>query len=1103
MTGISFTGNPTRGRTARTFVGLRKIFVTGVAAILFASVASAADVAGTARLIRERRAHTATAIGNGKILVAGGQNLSGALSDVEIFDSATGTFTAAAQMLTSRAEHTATRLADGRVILIGGRGTEPLVSTELFDPFRNVFSSGPSLNSSRFGHTATILPDGRIVVIGGNAEGTAEVFDPRAGTFSALPCRLHEPRSFHASVRLLDGSILIAGGIARDGATLKSAEVLHPDTLECERIATPMFAARSHFVLRMLPDGKVQAIGGDAERTMELFNPAGYFSSLAHLAGTAESESAALRNPGRAAIIGPSARTIPDGPASVTGGREAVRLVQSLLDRSDHSLTELPEAGVAIAVGGVSSAGRYQQTAVLFESSAATVTTDKTDYAPGETVVITGTGWQPGETVDLNVHRDNDNPPDTWLTAVADGDGNIQNTEFVVQESDIGVTFLLTATGQTSGFTAQTTFTDGNVRIRTGAAGTTFDLYWEKFSTTTCAAGTVIDSDTETNVGFSGGAQHTEGVGNTESISLTAEAFSNEGGAFIGWTSETPPNPSTPPNPTPALTICVPGFTGGGTREYVANYGPAGACFGQPSGTECRASAGACDVAETCDGVSPLCPADSFQPNTFECRSAAGVCDTAESCTGSSAECPADAKSTAECRGSAGVCDTAESCDGASNDCPADAFQPTTTECRASVGVCDTAESCTGSSAECPADGKSTAECRASAGTCDVAESCDGASNDCPADAFQPPATVCRPEADECDTSESCSGTDAQCPADGFDAPGTACTDDGNVCTTDVCSGTGVACTHPAGNAGTECRGAAGVCDAAESCDGVNTACPADDKRGPETTCRPAAGFCDVAESCNGVSNDCPPDAFQPPTTVCRPEANECDIAERCTGSSALCPPDALQRRVFLVIDEESIDNGNPPNYFSANEVNDHIARVGLRSELPYFAAHENQTITLHTGTVGDEGWFAPKTIPLSWNTAGPTPDGLRNYILAGPGLGSGRNPEKLLDKVRDVTPLRATGLEMLEGSCVCAVVYDSDVSINYGPLNGSLKGANLGLAAFEVEDVTQLTGYSSGSLPKVEIEIRDAAQVCNGPLDLLREAPAPQSSSEPYDTAP
>jgi hypothetical protein len=56
----------------------------------------------------------------------------------------------------------------------------------------------------------------------------------------------------------------------------------------------------------------------------------------------------------------------------------------------------------------------------------------------------------------------------------------------------------------------------------------------------------------------------------------------------------------------------------------------------------CRSSAGACDIAESCDGSSNDCPADAFQPSTVVCRSAAGVCDVAESCTGTSAACPPD-----------------------------------------------------------------------------------------------------------------------------------------------------------------------------------------------------------------------------------------------------------------------------------------------------------------------------------------------------------------------------------------------------------------------------------------------------------------------------
>ena len=129
---------------------------------------------------------------------------------------------------------------------------------------------------------------------------------------------------------------------------------------------------------------------------------------------------------------------------------------------------------------------------------------------------------------------------------------------------------------------------------------------------------------------------------------------------------------------------------------------------------------------------------------------------------------------------------------------------------------------------------------------------------------------------------------------------------------------------------------------------------------------------------------------------------------------------------------------------------------------------------------------------------------GLRNFVglPVGDGLGSGDDPEALLDKILDVTPLRATGLKLLEGEKVCAVVYDSDISINYDPINGSLKGANLGTVAFEVLAVTQLDGFSDSSLPEVEIEILDADEVCED-LVLFEDAPELESSSEPFDVVP
>jgi prepilin-type processing-associated H-X9-DG protein len=209
----------------------------------------------------------------------------------------------------------------------------------------------------------------------------------------------------------------------------------------------------------------------------------------------------------------------------------------------------------------------------------------------------------------------------------------------------------------------------------------------------------------------------------------------------------------------------------------------------------------------------------------------------------------------------------------------------------------------------------------------------------------------------------------------------------------------------------------------------------------------------------------------------------------------------------FLLIDEDSIDKDGAPNFFTDVDVNDDIADIGLRAQLPFFAGNVGATITLYTGEVGDEGWFAPKTILASWANAGPTEDGLCNFVFAGPGLGTedmDGDREALLDKIPDVTPLRASGLALLEGQRVCAVVFDSDISINYDPLDGSLKGANLGVVAFQVVSVTARLDGSDSSLPEVEIEILDAEEVCDcEKMDLLLDAPEPISSSEPFDVDP
>lgn len=209
---------------------------------------------------------------------------------------------------------------------------------------------------------------------------------------------------------------------------------------------------------------------------------------------------------------------------------------------------------------------------------------------------------------------------------------------------------------------------------------------------------------------------------------------------------------------------------------------------------------------------------------------------------------------------------------------------------------------------------------------------------------------------------------------------------------------------------------------------------------------------------------------------------------------------------VFLLIDEESIDNGIKPSEFSEADVNDQLAEIGLRSPLQYFQNNIGKTIDLYTGDVGDEGWFAPTAIPNSWIQTGPTMNGTRNYFTPGPGLGAkipDNDREILLDKIPGVTPLRAEGLTMLIGKTVYAVVYDGDVAINYSPLLANLQGSNLGIVAFDVLSVTKRTDGSSGSLPKVSIRIRNVGEIEKLLLNLFSNPPTIQSSSEPFDITP
>src|SRR5678816_3407265 len=95
----------------------------------------------------------------------------------------------------------------------------------------------------------------------------------------------------------------------------------------------------------------------------------------------------------------------------------------ALLDRSGHTITEIN--GQALIVGGANSSGAILSSTEVLTSYSASITTDKLDYAPGETATFTGRGFLAGETVRIAIHEDPHTPQERSIQVVADADGNI------------------------------------------------------------------------------------------------------------------------------------------------------------------------------------------------------------------------------------------------------------------------------------------------------------------------------------------------------------------------------------------------------------------------------------------------------------------------------------------------------------------------------------------------------------------------------------------------------------------------------------------------------------------------------------------------------
>ena len=538
------------------------------------------------------------------------------------------TWSVTGPMIQARAGASAVLLANGKVLITGGSDSTgvPQASAELFDPGTGQFAAAAPMNVPRANHAAITLYTGDVLVTGGSTTGggytdTAEIFSVQTGSWTLIEASLGTGLSKHVMASLSDGNVMIIGGQSTTGPVLDLLLFKLSDQT-ITRVGTLM-TGRANAAAATTPDGRVLIAGGtDINGTVlgstEIFTYSPETMSGTNAAGPnltyPRTNATATTTYDGVAIIGGSNGNADLGSAEIfSQWTNAFRIVNGATPRSGHIATLLSKNGSILAMGGTGGtavdllqpwqnnlAGAFIPGApstmnhaeglvapgILGTMLAAggtgsagsaaelywfpTISTDQPDYAPGTPVVMTGVGFQPGETVNLYlreyVNQMLVDPPDYSTTA--DSTGTFTFMNYAPTPSDLGARYHLTAVGQTSGFQAQTIFTDNypknKLTIAVSPAG------GSPLANNVVAGGNSGASDYIGACITTSGCQNGNTIGQNLTVYVTATA--GTGRLFSSWSVSGAPTGSTCANSYTGNPCTLATGNGSNTTTVTANF---------------------------------------------------------------------------------------------------------------------------------------------------------------------------------------------------------------------------------------------------------------------------------------------------------------------------------------------------------------------------------------------------------------------------------------------------------------------------------------------------------------------------------------------------
>ncbi len=369
---------PSRGRAETVTVFLRR-------AGTFTPPSLAASPEACVRMVSPRAAHSATALRDGRVLIAGGYQRGSAgevqsLDSLELYNPAVGAFEAVDERLSyateygfpapsPRAFHSADLLPDGRVLIAGGEyrdetGAHVRPDAILFDPIEKM-GEELALVAARSRHASAVDFEGRVLLVGGAAEtgaavATAEWFDPATGKTEAISTPV--PRLGTAAVPVQAGKVIaIAGG--SDGATV-APDVLFlrfdGSTFVGLGSSAPLKTVRRAPGVALFQNDKLVIAGGygsasdSATDTQSLAT-----SEVIRTAAFVSAEGPAVSPRGELCAV-----RLPDGRVLTVGGRSGAYPLL-MTDASADLLTATPSGALTVLGGPSLPVSRYRHSCTL------------------------------------------------------------------------------------------------------------------------------------------------------------------------------------------------------------------------------------------------------------------------------------------------------------------------------------------------------------------------------------------------------------------------------------------------------------------------------------------------------------------------------------------------------------------------------------------------------------------------------------------------------------------------------------------------------------------------------------------------------------------